>query len=89
MDQFRKGNMVKMVMEAICFSEVDHRVAIEDVKRSWCHLIGKPIRAILYGIIGGMSGVTEHRRLKGKVHDFEDFLVATDIRTFTVLVIFS
>jgi len=78
-DLFRRGKLTQLLMAAICFCEVDHRIAIEDIKCPWCHLIGQPIRAISYGIISGMSGVTEHQRRKGTVHDFQDFLVETDI----------
>ena len=78
-DLFRRGKLTQLLMAAICFCEVDHRIAIEDIKCPWCHLIGQPIRAISYGIISGMSGVTEHQRCKGTVHDFQDFLVETDI----------
>ncbi|XP_065896318.1 protein asteroid homolog 1-like [Dysidea avara] len=78
-DRFRKGKLTQMLMEAICFSEVDHRIAIEDIQRPWCHMIGLPIRQIMYGIVSGMYGVTEHHRLKGKIHDFENALVETNI----------
>ena len=78
-DQFRKGKWAKMLMDAICFGEVDHRVAIEDIKRPWCHLIGFPIREIIYGIIRGVYGVTEHHRVQGMANYFQDELIKTKI----------
>ena len=62
-------------MGAICFDEVDHRVAIEDVDHPWCYLIGLPIRETVYGIIRGLHGVTEHHRVQETVARFENTLI--------------
>ena len=77
LSQFRKGKWAKMLMDAICFGEVDHRVAIEDIRRPWCHLIGVPIREVIYGIIRGMHGVTEHHRVQKMADCFQDAFIIT------------
>ena len=71
LDLFRRGKFPTLLMDVICCGEVDHRIAVEDIREPWCHEIGVPIREIIYGIIcGNHSSIAEHHRRQGKVYDF-------------------
>ena len=74
-DCFRKGKFSSLLMDVICRGEVDHRIAMEDMASQWCHLVGLPIREIIYGIISGERGVTEQQRASGKVEEFHETMV--------------
>lgn len=60
----RLGVYPKMIIDALCTQEVDLKVAIEDMlSEKWCHLIGIPIRKVIYGILCTSSTcVHEHQR---------------------------
>ena len=58
-------------MDVMCCGEVDHRIAVEDMRGPWCHEVGVPIRQKIYGIICGNRGsIAEHHRRRGKVDEF-------------------
>ena len=74
--RFRKGKFYTLMMDAICRREVDHRIAMEDMTSQWCHLVGLPIREVIYGIIcGGHGGVIEQQRAQGKIDEFQQIMV--------------
>ena len=69
--QFRSGEVPKLVMDAVCLGDVEHKVCLEDSNGSWCHLIGEPIRKVIYGILCGKDvQVSEHCRRSGKISEF-------------------
>ena len=69
--RFRNGEVPKLVMDAVCLGDVEHKVCLEDSNGSWCHLIGEPIRKIIYGILCGKDAqISEHRRRSGKIGEF-------------------
>jgi len=70
-DQFRSGEVPKLVMDALCLGDVEHKVCLENANGSWCHLIGEPIRKVIYGVVCGKNAqVIEHRRLDGTIGGF-------------------
>lgn len=69
--RFRAGQVPKLVMDAVCLGDVEHKVCMEDSNGPWCHLIGKPIRQVTYGILCGKDAqVHEHHRHSGKIGEF-------------------
>ena len=71
LDLFRRGKFPTLLMDVMCCGEVDHRIAVEDMRGTWCHEVGVPIREKIYGIICGNHGsIAEHHRRGGKVDDF-------------------
>lgn len=69
--RFRNGEVPKLVMDAVCLGDVEHKVSLEDSNGAWCHLIGEPIRKVIYGISCGKDAqVSEHRRRSGKIGEF-------------------
>ena len=71
LDLFRRGKFPTLLMDVMCCGEVDHRIAVEDMRGPWCHEIGVPIREIIYGIVCGNHGsIAEHHRREGKVDNF-------------------
>ena len=68
---FRRGKFPTLLTDVLCCAEVDHRIAVEDMRGPWCHEIGVPIREVIYGIISGNHGsIAEHHRREGKVDEF-------------------
>lgn len=64
LENIRMGAYPKLITDALCIREVDLKVAIENMlSEKWCHLIGIPVRKIIYGILYGSSArIHEHQR---------------------------
>lgn len=73
LEYIRKGVYPKLIIDALCRREVDLKVAIEDMhSEKWCHLIGIPIRKVIYGILCGSDAcVHEHQRHERSSVTFE------------------
>lgn len=73
LENIRTGVYPKLIIDALCSREVDLKVAIEDMpSEKWCHLIGIPVRKIIYGILCGSSvSVREHQRHERSFVTFE------------------
>ncbi|XP_065912689.1 protein asteroid homolog 1-like [Dysidea avara] len=56
--RIRTGTYSRLIADAVCLQEVDLKVAVEDMlSQNWCHLIGLPVRRVIYSILCG-SGAT-------------------------------
>ena len=53
--RFRNGTYSKLVIDAVCLQSVCLKIAVEDTSKEWCHLIGLPVRKIIYGILCGSN----------------------------------
>ena len=73
LENIRRGVYPKLIIDALCRREVDLKVAIEDMpSEKWCHLIGIPVRKVIYGILCGSSvSVREHQRHERSYVTFE------------------
>ena len=62
--RIRTGAYSRLIADAVCLQEVDLKVAVEDMlSQNWCHLIGLPIRRVIYGILcGSGASVQEIQR---------------------------
>ena len=78
LDHFRTGKFPTLLMDVMCCGEVDHRIAVEDMRGPWCHKIGVPIREKIYGIIcGNHCSIAEHHRRSGQIDNFHVVKVST------------
>ncbi|XP_065907333.1 protein asteroid homolog 1-like [Dysidea avara] len=60
LQRIRTGAYSRLIADAVCLQEVDLRVALEDmISQNWCHLIGLPIRRVIYGILCGASATIQ------------------------------
>lgn len=67
-ERFRAGEMPQLVMDALCLSDVEHSITLENTDGPWCHIISEPIRQVIYGTVCGNDAVVlEHRRHHGKI----------------------
>ncbi|XP_065896730.1 protein asteroid homolog 1-like [Dysidea avara] len=67
-ERFRIGEMPQLLMDALCLSDVEHSVTLEDTDGAWCHMISEPIRKVIYGTLCGKDAIVfEHRRHHGKM----------------------
>ena len=67
-ERFRVGEMPQLLMDALCLSDVEHSITLEDTDGPWCHMISEPIRKVIYGTLCEQDAVVlEHRRHHGKI----------------------
>jgi len=54
LQRIRNGTYSGFIANALCLQKVDLKVVVEDMlSQNWCHLIGLPIRRVIYGILFG------------------------------------
>ena len=73
LENIRMGIYPRLIIDTLCMQEVDLKVAIEDMhSEKWCHLIGIPVRKIVYGILcSNGTSVREHQRRERSAVTFE------------------
>jgi len=82
-DNIKTGKFPKLIKDALVISELSLSVTIEDPSQNWCHLIGEPVRGIIYEILHGSSiTIQEYQRTTGAENDYK-LKVVTAPKIFT------